>query len=212
MEKLPSIKDDVESGPIDNREERKSILEEPSIHTKTTTEELPEQEIKAREAKAASRRHFLRQALGMSVGGAVAITSNTQIGRSNFKYEGRKNFENVKEIETENAKYKIVYSVHAIATNPEILNKVDAVFLEGFQNDKQGVSGTTDMIKDVASDEEDAEAIYKKHESLHGQYKEIYKTLLTNNGRLFFVDMVGNDTDKTELLNEFNKSDSIKAF
>ncbi|MEJ0053782.1 MAG: twin-arginine translocation signal domain-containing protein [bacterium] len=126
------------------------------------------------------RRVFLRGVLagGAAVAAGPLAPQEAQASTAQEIHEGMKN---VAELETENAKYKIVYSLHNIPTNPGVLERSDALVLE-----------MTDI-----NDGEIAKSEVTTHMNGHSgasgklQYQDVLPTALDRGMPVYFADAMG---------------------
>ncbi|MDQ3014295.1 MAG: twin-arginine translocation signal domain-containing protein [bacterium] len=111
----------LESKQVDSNREN---IEEDAQKIENIRKELKAES--SQESAVMSRRNFLRKAVkgaaGVVVGGAVAD--------SIIRPNAQENLENVVELETNSARYKIIYGNHLIETSAKSLDNVDAVLLE----------------------------------------------------------------------------------
>ncbi len=169
---------------------QESLKLDPDSHSSTTPERPDASAIPIVEDTSVSaveiledrhRRSFLKKFGIATMGGVVGFSAQKTAFpfRSGLKSDEERrriyeNLENVAHIETPNAHYNIVYSVHSQITNPRVVDGVDVVALESVAD----FSDDTEVLVDLHDIRRD-----RRH-----QYTNVVNKALTIGTPLFYVD------------------------
>jgi hypothetical protein len=153
---------------------------------------LPPVESNAISKEPMSTRRILMKGVALSlplVAAQLAMSPLPKTGEEEAK-RIRENLENVFNVETPHAQYKIVYSRHYIMNNPEIVANVDGVVVEG-----TGAFKDRDDVDRFISN-----STHPNDQIANPQYKEIFKRIMRENKPLYLVDInTSSPSSKTDV-------------